>query len=284
MLTQPQIDFYHEQGYLAVENVLPQEEIQELRRVTDSFVEQSRALTDHTDVFGLEPDHSPELPKVRRIKEPAKQHPVYDRMMRHEIIVGIVTQLIGPDIRTNGDKLNMKLPEGGSPVEWHQDWAFYPHTNDNLLSVGIAMDDMMLENGCLLVIPGSHKGPLYSHHQDGVFVGAVTDSFDRNEAVPLELKAGGITIHHVRMLHGSVPNNSERPRRLLLFQYCAADAWPLFGFTDLESFDAKLISGQRTLEARLEAAPVRIPYPAPEKLRSSIYDLQSLLKKSASES
>ena len=61
----------------------------------------------------------------------------------------------------------MKNPGHGSAVEWHQDWAFYPHTNDDLLEVGIALSDMTEENGALLVVPGSHKGKTWDHHQDG---------------------------------------------------------------------------------------------------------------------
>src|SRR5262249_25125832 len=190
MLSQAQIDFYHTNGYLGIENVLSAQEIAELRQVTDEFLEKSRHVTEHNDMFDLETGHSAATPRLRRLKEPAQQHPVYDKTMRHPCILEMVTQLIGRDIRQNGHKLNMKSPEVGSPVEWHQDWAFYPHTNDDLLAVGIAMDDMLIENGCLLVIPGSHKGPVYSHHQGGVFVGAVTDpDFVPQDAVPIELKA-----------------------------------------------------------------------------------------------
>jgi ectoine hydroxylase-related dioxygenase (phytanoyl-CoA dioxygenase family) len=96
--------------------------------------------------------------------------------MRSDAILDCVAPLIGPGVRFQGDKLNMKTAEVGSPVEWHQDFAFYPHTNDELLAVGIALDDCLLENGCLLVIPGSHKGPVLDHHQDGVFVGAISPS------------------------------------------------------------------------------------------------------------
>ena len=70
MLTQKQIHFYHEQGYLGVENVLPHEIVSELRRVTDDFVEQSRTHTEHTDVFDLEPGHSAADPRLRRLKNP----------------------------------------------------------------------------------------------------------------------------------------------------------------------------------------------------------------------
>lgn len=281
MLTQEQIDFYHANGYLSVEKVLSAAEIAELGRVTDEFVEKSRAITAHTDVFDLEPGHTPESPKLRRLKNPVQQHPVYDGAIRHGGILDIVEQLIGPGVRTNGNKLNMKSAEFGSPVEWHQDWAFYPHTNDDLLAVGITLDDMMLENGSLLVIPGSHKGPLYDHHQDGIFVGAVTDpefNPDEHEVVPLEVKAGGITIHHARSLHASAPNVSSRPRRLLLFQYCALDAWPLMGFGGWEAFNAHILRGQPTNQPRVEAVPVRVPLPQGER-GGSIYETQTMLAK-----
>jgi len=90
MLTQAQIDFYHTNGYLSVENVISAEEVAELQRVTDEFVEKSRQVTEHTDVFDLEPDHTPEAPRLRRLKNPIAQHPVYDQVRRHDRIVDIV--------------------------------------------------------------------------------------------------------------------------------------------------------------------------------------------------
>ena len=77
MLTQQQIAFYHEHGYLGVENVLSQREVDDLRRVTDVFVEKSREVAEHTAVFDLEPGHTPENPKLRRLKSPIEQHEVY---------------------------------------------------------------------------------------------------------------------------------------------------------------------------------------------------------------
>src|SRR5262245_30197385 len=149
MLTPAQIEAYHTNGYLVLENILSAAEVAELQRVTDEFVETSREVTQHTDVYDLEPGHTPETPRLRRLKNPVQQHPVYDQMLRHDRILDIVAQLIGPGIRTNGNKLNMKSAGFGSAVEWHQDFAFYPNTNDDLLAVGIAIDDMMLENGPL---------------------------------------------------------------------------------------------------------------------------------------
>ena len=281
MFAQAQIDFYHEYGYLGVENVLNAAELTELRRVTDEFVEKSRTVTQHTDVFDLEPGHTAENPRLRRLKDPIKQHPYYDQTLRHPKILDIVSQLIGPGLRSNGNKLNMKYAEFGSPVEWHQDWSFYPHTNDDLLAVGIALDPMTMENGCLLVIPGSHKGPVIDHHSKsrGVFVGAVTDEdFTAAGAVPILLNAGGISIHHVRTLHGSAPNTSPNPRRLLLLQYCAIDAWPLMGFGSWDAFNATIVRGEPTRVARVTNVPVRMPVPAGEK-GGSIYEIQTMMEK-----
>ena len=128
----------------------------------------------------------------------------------------------------------MKSAGFGSPVEWHQDFAFAADvTNDDMLSVGLAIDDMTRDNGCLLFIPGSHKGPVYNHHQNNVFVGAITNpDFTPDNAVPIEVKAGGITIHHTRTLHASAPNLSGQSRRLFLLQYCAADVLSSLPITD----------------------------------------------------
>ena len=90
MLIQEQIDFYHENGYLGVENVLSDLEISDLRRVTAEFVEKAREVTEHTNIFDLEPGHTAESPRVRRIKSPAAHHTVYDQTLRHEGILDIV--------------------------------------------------------------------------------------------------------------------------------------------------------------------------------------------------
>ena len=258
--------------------MLSEQDIIDLRRVTDEFVEKSREVTEHNDVFDLEPGHSSESPRVRRIKNPAAQHIVYDQVRTYASIIDIVEQLVGPGVRSMGSKLNMKYPDFGSPVEWHQDWAFYPHTNDDVLAVGVAIDDMSMENGGLMVIPGSHKGPIYDHHQNGRFAGAVTDpNFTPDGAVPITVKAGGISIHHVRTLHGSAPNSSSKPRRLLLAAYTAVDAWPLGG-GDWDALSASVLRGELTNQVRMIDAPVRVSLPRAER-GGSIYETQTVLKK-----
>ncbi len=278
MLDQKQIDFYHNQGYLGVPDVLSADEVEELRRTTDEFVANSREGSEHDDVYDLEPGHTADEPRVRRIKMPHLQHPSYDRAMRHPKIVQIADQLIGPGIRSRGTKLNMKSAGFGSPVEWHQDWAFYPHTNDDVLAVGIAIDELNEENGGLLVVPGSHTGPIHDHHENGYFVGAVTDTeIDPADSVRIDVPAGGITIHHVRTMHGSAPNRSGSPRRLMLIEICANDAWPLVDYKGLDDMETHLLSGSVTITPRLKDVPVRMPHPSYEGM-SSIYDLQTKLE------
>ena len=278
MLSRQQKDTYEEKGFIVVEDVLSNDEVRALREVTDYFVEQSRSVTEHTDVFDLEPEHSPEDPRLRRLKSPVAQHEVYRDILHHEGILDIVEELIGPGVRTNGDKLNMKSPHFGSPIEWHQDWAFYPHTNDDLLAVGVCMDDTLEENGCMLCIPGSHEGPILDHHQDGYFAGAVTEDVENADKSELmEVHAGGISLHHVRTLHASAKNVSTHPRRLLLFQMAAIDAWPLLGVSNWDDFNSNILRGEPTREARVADVPVRMPLP-PALNEGSIYENQTVLR------
>ena len=81
------------------------------------------------------------MPRVRRIKAPHLHREIFRRIMRTPLVVEILKQLLGPGVRLHGSKLNIKAPHYGSPVEWHQDWAFYPHTNDDILAVGVMLDD-----------------------------------------------------------------------------------------------------------------------------------------------
>jgi ectoine hydroxylase-related dioxygenase (phytanoyl-CoA dioxygenase family) len=281
MLTEAQKQEYEKVGAIVVPNVLSAAEVAALRQATDGFVERARQVTAHDAIYDLEDSHTPQQPRVRRIKAPHLHHPAYAALVRHPGILAVLQDLWGQGVRFDTAKLNMKSAGFGAAVEWHQDWAFYPHTNDDLAAVGVMMDDMELENGPLLIIPGSHKGPIFDHHAEGRFCGAMDPArreVDYDAAVPLTGKAGSITVHHVRAVHGSAPNRSNRDRRLLLFQFRAADAWPLLGFPEgIEAFDALLCSGRPSLEPRLTSVPVRLPLP-PANLQGSIYENQKGLK------
>jgi phytanoyl-CoA hydroxylase len=150
MLTANQIDQYKEEGAVIVPGVVDQTTLKQMKLVLAELVEQSRAVSAHTDVFDLEPGHTAEDPRVRRIKKPHLVNAVFLDYMRSPILTKCLQQLIGLSARLNTSKLNLKAPGFGSPVEWHQDWAFYPHTNDDILAVGVMLDDTTVENGAIM--------------------------------------------------------------------------------------------------------------------------------------
>ena len=282
MLTKTQIDQYHETGAIVVSDILSTDEVLRLRRVTDEFVERARGVTAHNEIYDLEDSHTPDNPRVRRIKTAHQHHPEYARLVRHPKILAVLQDLWGPDIRFDTAKLNLKCAGFGAAVEWHQDWAFYPHTNDDILAIGVMLDDVEMDNGPLLVMPGTHRvNKVWDHHLDGRFVGAIdptrTTDLDYSKAVACTGKAGSCSFHHVRLVHGSAQNTSERPRQLLLYECTAADAWPLVNFKDLDELNSRMLCGEPTLEPRLEKVPVRMPLP-PALAQGSIYENQTLLR------
>jgi ectoine hydroxylase-related dioxygenase (phytanoyl-CoA dioxygenase family) len=277
MLSESQRAAYDSDGFIVVPDVFSPAEIEELRRVTDEFVAGAARVSANDAIYDLEESHSPAEPRVRRLKTPHLHDPAYFRASRNAKVVAILKDLWG-SVRFDTGKLNMKSAGYGAPVEWHQDWAFYPHTNDDLAAVGIMLDDVDGENGPMMVVPGSHRGPIYDHHgPDGRFCGAMDPArcdIDLAAALPCLGRAGSVTVHHVRAVHGSATNFSGRERRFLLFQYRAADAWPLLGFKDgFEKFAELLLAGAPTNEPRLAAVPVRLPLP-PAEHQGSIYENQ----------
>ena len=277
MIGDRDVAFYREHGYVVVSGVLDPGTVTALRRELGEILEGARSVTSHTSTYDLEPGHRPDAPRVRRVKTPHKLFDGFRRLYRDPRVVEIVQALVGPAVRLHGSKINLKAPHYGSPVEWHQDWAFYPHTNDDILAVGVMLDDATSDNGPLLVVPGSHRGPTFDHHADGYFCGAVDPAAIEAEvarAVPLTGRAGSLSFHHVRLLHGSAQNVSALPRALLLYEYAAADAWPLLGVSDLADFDARLVTGSPTVEPRVVPAPVRLPLP-PARHQGSIYENQT---------
>ena len=278
---------YNEEGFVCVPDILSTEELRSLRRAVDGMSEQARALTESNDVFDLEAGHSSANPRLRRVKAPHKVHPAFAEFMSNQRLLEVLALLLGENIRHQYVKLNIKAADGGSPLEWHQDWAFYPHTNSSVLAVGLMLDDVTPENGPTLVIPGSHRPRrVFDHHRDGFFSGAIDPSnsdLDFNAAVPLLGRAGSITIHDAFLVHGAARNLSSNVRRICFYEFMAADAWPLEGVTPpdvhaaLGGMDERIVQGSPTLTPRLESLPVRLPLPRPQTSYGSIYTAQEHL-------
>ncbi len=296
MITEDQLNTYKQKGYLVVNDAIPAEKLKDLQKVTDDFVSNSTNVKENNEIYDLADDHSADNPNLRRLKNPHLIHKTYEAITLDSCILDIVEKIVGKDIRRDHTKLNFKSAKGGESIEWHQDWAFYPHTNDDIVEVGIFLDDCSDENGPLMAIPGSHKGPLDDHHHEGVFIGAVDPSksnYDLKTAEPFLAKAGSISLHHVRSLHGSKKNNSNQSRRVLFVGYTAADSWPLKGILDLglkpttsegdfvkniyEVYKGNIVRGNPCLEARVENNPIKMPYPPPHSV-GSIYENQKVVR------
>jgi phytanoyl-CoA hydroxylase len=282
-LSASQLEQYHAQGFISIEGALPGPLLGQLRDVTDSLLEEARGLDESDHRFDLEPSHNAAEPRVRRLKSPYLHWPFFDHLLRDQHVLDVIEPILGPDMRFHNNKLNVKAPGFGAAVEWHQDWAFYPHTNDDGLAVGIYLDDVTEENSPMMVVPKTHTGPVFDHHVDGSFCGAIDPTraaIDFENAVSLTGPAGTMTVHHVRAVHGSQLNRSDRPRRLLLHGYFAADAWPLQRFADgdsLAAFEARMVRGSSTPRPRLRDVPVQMPLPeAPHQ--GSIYENQNTIE------
>ncbi len=286
-LSTQQINNYHRDGFILVENAVPPDVLAQLQSVTNDLIDKSRNVSTNNDVYDLDKGHSSTHPRLNRIKTPHDVHPIYKDYLRSDALVDLIKPLLGENIRMNNSKLNAKAAQGGAPVEWHQDWSFYPHTNDDLLAIGVMLSDIGEEDGPLQMIPGSHKEPVLSHFNNGVYCGAINpeDKAARLEdAVSVTGKAGSLSIHHVRTTHGSAPNMGENPRLLLLYELSAADAWPISGalsvFTGMNQqelwdyFQNNMVCGEQSLVPRLTDVPVVMPLPPPGDA-SSIFQTQS---------
>lgn len=270
MIEQSQIDQYHEQGFLLVENVLTPDEIARLQGDFDAWVEESRQhiepwgeTLDGRARFDIESDHSAMHPSLRRVTSPTEISDAFKQAALKSRVAQIAGQLVGSQgARLHHSKINSKLPHTATQVKWHQDFLFTPHSNDDLVTCLLMVGDVTPENGPLQVIPGSHKGPLFSHWNEERFTGYVTEEIEQEycqSPVSCYAPAGSVCFMHTRLLHASAPNHTNDPRTLFISVYAAEDALP-FGENPLPSIHAgSLVWGQESGEIRSTANQLRLP-------------------------
>lgn len=223
-------DFYEEHGYLVVPDALSQDELEELR--ADAL---SICRGQHGDVEGVTPaaDGESDEETLRRylcIHFPHKISTVMLEYLGTPKMVGVLTDIIGPDVKCMQSMLFIKAT--GKPGQaWHQDEDFIPTRDRSLVGGWIAMDDATIENGCLWLIPGSHKpGILWpmEQQQDSRFdcTGESTGfPYSDDDAIPVEVKAGTIVFFNGYLLHRSFPNRAQSGyRRVLVNHYMSAQS------------------------------------------------------------
>lgn len=273
-LTTKQISRFWEQGYLVVEDVLDKAVVDELNAQYDAWLEESRSHSenygetiDGKKRFDLDPAHNAEDPRFRRIASPAEVSEIYYQVVVHSCIPDMVAQLIGSSIRLHHCKIVSKSSQSDFTVEWHQDGAFDPHTNTNMLAAGLLLMDVLEESssgasqGPLRIVPGSHRSR-FSLYQNDEYTGVIdpvfVPEFEAN-AVPVVGPAGTVSFHHCLAVHASSPNRSDLPRNTLYAEYMAADTFPLTEPVTPSRMYRMIVRGEDTRFARLEEAVIEIP-------------------------
>jgi hypothetical protein len=264
VLTQAQREFYFENGYLLVEGLIGPAWLDRLGTATRQMIDRARTLTESDAIFDLEPGHTAEAPRLRRLTSPVDQHPYYWQFASESPLPDVIADLVGPDVKFHHSKINFKWAEGGTEVKWHQDITYWPHTNYSPLTAGLYLHDCGPDQGPLMVVPGSHRGELYSQYDErDQWTGCLSDADVKNASVEnaaeLTGPAGSITIHNCRVVHGSRPNLSDAGRPLLLNVYSAADAFPYTANPLPSRYAGTVVRGKPARWASHDPRPCLVP-------------------------
>ena len=213
-------DYFRTNGFVGFRGLLPAEVIDTIRAGVEEAVDAGR-LT-----IGEE--------EMANNNDCIYAHPAIGAAVRDQRIVEAAERLIGAPIELQHAKFNAKPAQnmGGGAVLWHQDFPFYPHTNFDMLTCIIHLDDEDEAAGPVRMINGSHQwGPQSHLNADGTFAYGYTgkEDLDAKPSTLLTGPAGTISFHHVLTMHGSAPKTRPGHRRLVIFQYRALDAVQLAG-------------------------------------------------------
>jgi phytanoyl-CoA hydroxylase len=206
--------FYEENGYLVVPNALSKEELRELNTEALRICKGERGVFDGLLDFAPEDTDDDILRRYLCIHFPHKMSEIMLKYLSTPKMVETLVEIIGPNVKCMQSMLFIKA--SGKPGQaWHQDEDFIPTRDRSLTGGWIALDDATIENGCLWIIPGSHKpGVLWP-------LEAQQDA----DAIPVEVKAGSIVFFNGYTLHRSFPNRAQSGyRRVLVNHYMSASS------------------------------------------------------------
>lgn len=196
---------YAEDGYVIFRGVLDADLVAEANDHVDWLLERNP---------GLRPeDLGHEL---------ARSDPFWIRLVSDARLVDIGELFLGPNIGLFATHYICKPPNTGRGVPWHQDGAFWPLDPVEVITLWVAITDSAPDNGCLRVIPGSHRSPLSEMREtagNSVLSAEIAVDVDESDAVDLVLAPGDVSVHHPLMHHASDPNASDRWRRGLTVRY-----------------------------------------------------------------
>jgi ectoine hydroxylase-related dioxygenase (phytanoyl-CoA dioxygenase family) len=206
MLTEQQIAQYHEDGFVTADYRLPESVLNDIRAAHTRLVERHPEFSDYCSALLA-----------------------YDTwfltVARRPEILDMVCQVIGDDVALWNCSFFAKPAKVGTRTPWHQDGEYWPIRPLATCTVWIAVDRSTPENGCLRVIPGSHRSKQLARHQENNAAGLAlnleleADAFDESQAEDILLEPGQVSLHDVYLYHGSEPNTSDHPRRGLTLRY-----------------------------------------------------------------
>ena len=269
MLSEQQKTTFWEDGVIVIDSAYSQEELEPLRHRHQCWIDESRQhdgpfgeMLDGRPRFDVEPRHSADAPALRRVASPEEISDEYLQLIQGGFLLAAVADLLGDNLRFHHAKLNSKLPGSGTVVKWHQDFTFDPHSNDDCITAMLFLDDTDSEIGPPRVVPGSHRGELYSLWQEGRFTGAVDEAVARDcEADAIEClgPAGSLCLMHTRALHASSENLTQRPRSLYIATLTAADAIPLAPCAVPSIYAGRIVRGREPGRIRSVAFDMEMP-------------------------
>ena len=239
-LTDEQIRRFGEEGYLILEAVIPPDKVAKYRAIFDELVERSRALTTSQDGYNLAPD-AEGRPIPGRLHKLQGVGVVDERVLglaREPEILDRVESLIGPNIDVFGTKFYPMLVRGATSTGWHQDNHYFGTNSDRVVSCAIYLEATDRENGCLQVVPGSHRtGELVDHAAGaGVYAHGAWTPVDEAQAVDVVCPPGTAVLFSANLLHGARPNLSDRTSYRTAWHYIPGDLqlemFPRGGYKD----------------------------------------------------
>lgn len=219
MIQSQDVEFYKENGYLLVKGVFNPEEVAEMRTAVEQILKrfvQANKDVNHTWQGDYIPEEELKQLDLKGFHDVHYHDAAFTKAVAHPKMVAVLTNLIGPNVQLHHSKMLVKPPENGAAFPMHQDHPYFPHESHSMLAASVHLDDADERNGCIHVIPGSHKqGPI--EHEGSYYLSSEDYPIDSGVACPAE--AGDVLIFNYLTIHGSKPNRSERTRRNVLFQY-----------------------------------------------------------------
>lgn len=210
---------YRDDGYVVPRHRLPAARVDALREVLDRLIRDNPTIR---------PERLVSAHIEGRNTEGVHGSRAFLELAEDEAILDMVADLIGPDIILWGCQIFCKPGGDGMEVPWHQDGQYWPIRPIATCTAWVALDPSTAENGCLRVIPGSHRGKILHPHltedrKDLVLTQRAADgTFDEATSVDIELEPGQMSLHDVHMIHGSAPNRSPKRRAGVAIRYMPA--------------------------------------------------------------